>query len=74
MSDETATEIIEAAEASTDIAEAINRIADAADALLNSGLKKRAILVLLKDRTGYGIRDIENILDALPALRNYLSE
>jgi len=73
--DEEADDIIEAAEADADIAAALLRVAEAGERLLASGLTKRAIVVLLKDRLGQmQKRDIERVLDALPALKSYLSE
>jgi hypothetical protein len=45
------------------LAEAIVQVADAAKRLLSSRLTKRAILVLLHDSSGVGMRDIEYVLD-----------
>ena len=69
--DELATEVIEAAEASQDVAEALRAVADAGDRLLASGLTKRALIVLLRDKTGLSMGGIRLLLEALPALRGY---
>jgi hypothetical protein len=39
-------------------------VGDAARKLLNSGLSKRAIAVLIHDATNLPLRDIRNVLDA----------
>jgi len=55
------------------IAEHIERLTKAAEALRQSRLKEKTILVLLKDMTGMAQRDIKIVLDALPLLaREYL--
>lgn len=56
------------------LAESIEKIAEAADRMMNAGLTKRAILVLLRDQTGLGMREIERVLDALSDLTAYLQE
>lgn len=57
------------------IAEQIERIADAADALLDTGLTERALILLIQDKIGatnIGKRQIQDVLDALPRLREFL--
>lgn len=54
------------------IARAIIDISAAYKKLENSRVKKRVIVLLLKDMTqGVGITDIEIILDAVPKLESY---
>ena len=54
------------------LAEAIVRIGNAANTLQNdSGLNKRALVVLLQDYTKLPKGDITTILDALPRLRGW---
>jgi hypothetical protein len=53
------------------LAEAIVSIGKGAAQLSASGLNKRAILVLLHDRTKLPMRDIETVLDALPRLASW---
>lgn len=68
-------ELTEGQEAGERFAEAVERLADAADALLEAGLTRRAIVVLLRDKT-VNVRtgDIEEVLNCLPLLREYLVE
>lgn len=56
------------------IADQIERLAAAAELLTNTGLTERAILILLRDRTGLGIREIRLVLRALPELREYVAK
>lgn len=53
------------------LAEAIVRIGDSVAKLNASGLNRRAVVVLLRDATGLGKKDIETVLDALPRLRGW---
>lgn len=53
------------------LAEAIVRIGDAVTKLNNSGLNRKAIIILLHEATKVGKKDIETILDALPRLRGW---
>lgn len=50
------------------LAEHIARLATVGEQIKHSKLKRRTILLLLKDITGIGIKDIDLILDALPLL------
>jgi hypothetical protein len=43
-------------------------VADGFDQINESGLKRRAIVLLLHDATGVGKKDIMSILDAAPLL------
>jgi hypothetical protein len=71
---QTSVKIEEGAQSAELIADELEKLADAAEKLVNeSGLSRRAILVLLRDQTGLGYRQLELVLDALPALRSYLS-
>lgn len=57
-----------------DLAEEIKKISRGFEALKKTGLKRSAIVVLLKDATGLGKRQIEKVLDGLADLeKNYLS-
>ncbi len=57
------------------LAQSIRDIALAANALLRAGLKRKTLLVLLKDATGVPQRDIELILNAQQDLaRLYLEK
>ena len=75
-----ATDIIEAAEASSDIADALREVAEAGRKLLASGLNERTIVLLVTDSVNrgasnkVGMGDVRRILRALPALTDYLSE
>lgn len=53
------------------LAEAIVRLGGALDKLNESGMNRRAIILLLHDATRVGKRDIEAILDAIPRLRGW---
>lgn len=57
-----------------DMAEAIERVAAIGEALQASRLKRRAVVLLIKDLCGAPttIGDIERILNALPRLRVYV--
>lgn len=50
------------------LAESIVALGAAGARLRDSRLKKRTVLLLLKDMTGIGMKEIETILDALPKL------
>jgi hypothetical protein len=55
----------------TDIAEALEKVSGAVRIMLEGPLKKRAILVLIKDlcpRQGFSIETIETVLDAAASL------
>jgi hypothetical protein len=54
------------------LAKAIVDVADAAKALLKSRLTKKAILVLLKDKTGLPQHTIESVLDGAARLDEYV--
>lgn len=51
------------------LAESIVAISNAATGMLNSNVKKRAFLVLLKDSTGISMGDIEKVIDGIANLR-----
>lgn len=53
------------------LAEAIVRLGDAVKQLDNSGLNRRAIVLLLQDATKLSKRDIETVLNAIPRLRGW---
>jgi hypothetical protein len=54
------------------LADAILKISVGVTSLIDSGLNRKAIVVLLRDATGLGKRDIEMVLDALKNLsRDY---
>jgi len=56
------------------LAEAIIEISNAYKKIQNSRLKKRAILLLIRDMTTYpqmGLKEIELILDTVPRLAEY---
>lgn len=50
----------------------IAKLAEAGEALRNSGLRERGILILLKDLTNLSLNDISVVLKALPRLREFL--
>lgn len=54
------------------LAKAIVEVADAAKKLLSSRLTKKAILVLLKDKTGLPQHAIESVLDGAARLDEYV--
>lgn len=55
------------------LVEHIIKLADVGGQLVNSRLKMRTIIVLLKDMTGLPFGDIKRVLEALPNLeREYL--
>jgi hypothetical protein len=54
------------------LADAILRVADAADELRRGPLKRRAIVLLIQDRTKLSQGTITAVLDALPHLREYV--
>lgn len=56
--------------ASEIIAKAIIDIADAAKRLSNSGLKRRAIVLLISHQSGVAMRNVELVLNNLEALRD----
>jgi hypothetical protein len=51
------------------LADAIRKISDSLQALLKSGLKEKAVIVLLHDATRIAKRDIEAILAGLKNLK-----
>lgn len=53
------------------LAEAIVRLGDAVKKLDQSGMNRKAIVLLLHDATKVGKRDIEDILDAIPRLKGW---
>jgi hypothetical protein len=58
-----------------DMSEAILRVAEAGEKLLQSGLTKKAIIILLHNKIGTQYitkRQIEYVLDAIPELKTYL--
>lgn len=58
-----------------ELAEAIDRIDAGVSALRASRLNQRVIILLIKDRTGLPLRDIEFVLNALGHLKSaYLKE
>lgn len=65
-------EIVQAADepevAAEIIAQSIVNIAEAVRKLLAAGLKKRAILVLLRDSSGVGMSEIDRVLTAAAEL------
>lgn len=66
---------IDAQEEVADLAEAILRVAEVGEALLKSGLTKRAIKVLIRDlEPRLGLYDIQAVLEALPRLKGYVQE
>lgn len=52
------------------IADAIKAVADAARTLNASRLRRRAIVILIRDSVNVSIMDIENVLDAAENLSN----
>ena len=54
------------------LASAIVDVANSAKKLLNSGLERRAILVLIKDMTSVPLQTIEQVLDAASRLDRYV--
>lgn len=58
-----------------DMSEAILRVVEAGEALLNSGLTEKAIVLLLQAKIGSSAiskSSIENVLWAIPRLKDYL--
>lgn len=53
------------------LAEAIVRIGEGLQKLSASGLNKKAIIVLVQDRTKLPQRDIESVIDALAQLKGW---
>ncbi|HLL29028.1 MAG TPA: hypothetical protein VKT73_15430 [Xanthobacteraceae bacterium] len=51
------------------LAESITKISEGVTRLLNGGLKKRAIVVLLKDSTGVSMAQIEKVIAGLENLK-----
>lgn len=74
MSEDQASETIEAAEASIDIATSLLAMAEAGEKLLASGLTQEALVVLLQHKTRMPMRDIRAVLYAIPDLRDYVSQ
>lgn len=60
---------IQAAPDQQTLAEAILKISDGIQALQRSGLNKKAILVLLANKTGIGQRTCEDVLDGIADLK-----
>lgn len=56
------------------IAKSIIELSDAYAKINNSRLKKRAVVLLLKDMTGLGMHEIETILDAAPRLKDFYTK
>lgn len=56
------------------IAQSIIEVADAFQKINNSRLKRRAVVLLLKDMTNLGVREIELILDCAPKLKDYYTK
>ena len=52
------------------LVEHIQKLSDAGKQFQNSRLKNRVIVLLLKDITGLGVREIEMVLFALPKLES----
>ncbi len=52
------------------LVEHIQKLSDAGVQIQNSRLKSRVIVLLLKDITGLGVREIEAVLFALPKLES----
>lgn len=50
------------------LADVIRKLSEGIDRLLKSGLNRNAVVVLLRDATGVGKRDIMEVLDALASL------
>lgn len=58
-----------------ELADSIRRISVAAHAMLNSGLNRRALVLLIQDASKVNKKDIEAVLRVLPGLeRMYLQE
>ena len=72
--DEIIEEVNEAVDSGHLIAEDLKRFCDAADRLLATGLTKRALILLLKDKSGVPQYQISRLLDALPLLRDFYRE
>lgn len=73
MSNTLIDELVEGQEAGADLSAALLAVADAGEKLLNSGLTKRAIALLIKDQlSGVGLREIMLILNAVPGIRRYI--
>jgi hypothetical protein len=53
------------------LATAITKISDGFDAMLKSGLNKKAIIILIQAETKLPQRDIRLVLDALPRLKGW---
>lgn len=56
------------------IAQSIIEISDAFQKINSSRLKRRAVVLLIKDITGIGVREIELILDNAPKLKDYYTK
>lgn len=65
---------IEVQSFSDEIAEAVRTLSRTAQAMKQSGLKRRALLVLLNDLTGVTKTNITYVLDGLESLENYYLE
>jgi hypothetical protein len=53
------------------LADAIRKLSDGTQAMLRSGLKEKAVIILLHDATRIAKRDIEAILAGLKNLKNW---
>lgn len=53
------------------LAEAIVKISDGFDAMLKSGLNRRAVIILLNHRTKVSMGDIRIILDGLKQMKGW---
>lgn len=57
------------------LARAVRKLADAAERIENSGLSRRALVLLLADASGLGKREVERLLGALSSLKErFLSD
>jgi hypothetical protein len=56
------------------IAQSVQRISDVGRSLAESGLSRRAVLVLLHDATNVSMRDLKCVLDALPNMATWYLE
>jgi hypothetical protein len=65
------TKTIETGDEVLPLTQAIMQISGSLEALLKSGLNRRAIIVLLHDETGVNKREITKIIDSLPKLKDW---
>ena len=52
----------------TVLAQSIVKLSKSADQMMQSGLKRRTLLVLLRDQTGLSLSDIDKVIEAFPKL------